>query len=441
MAIPPENIDYTSRSWAGTRTCTPDRLYRPRNTEEVAEIVREAGQAEVKVKVVGTGHTWTDAAVVPDRGWLLSLEHMNRVLEVDKVNGRVRVQAGIRLGDLNDVLAQHRLALRVMTSISEQSLGGAIATASHGTGALFGNLSAQVSAIQMVMADASVRELTWDDGEVFPAAAVGLGALGVVTELVLEVDPAFLLEETRFREPLEVALAALPDRIEDHAHVRLIWFPYVSRVEVVCQNRTAALPSRRRAFAGWLDHRLTAFYGRRLVSWATHIFPEQVPRLNRFARVLAGRRTALVGRSDHVFAGPLPRVHEAMEYAIPAARAVEALRGLKALVELQDIPVNGEVELRWVKADDLWMSPAYGRDVCCVRATASGRFVTEEYFPVFHRLMRGLDARPHLGMVQLYEPGAMLDVFPRARDFDRLRRQLDPTGMFVNEFVTRLFGP
>ena len=123
------------------------------------------------------------------------------------------------------------------------------------------------------------------------------------------------------------------------------------------------------------------------------------------------------------------------------ARAVEALRGLKALVELQDIPVNGEVELRWVKADDLWMSPAYGRDVCCVRATASGRFVTEEYFPVFHRLMRGLDARPHLGMVQLYEPGAMLDVFPRARDFDRLRRQLDPTGMFVNEFVTRLFGP
>lgn len=441
MAISPENIDYTFRNWAGTQTCTPDRLYRPRNSEEVVEIVHEAGQSDVRLKVVGAGHAWGDNALVPLRGWLLSLEHMNRVLEVDKVNGRVRVQAGIRLGDLNEVLAQHRLALRVMASVSEQSLGGAIATATHGTGLAFGNLSAQVVALQLVTADAVVHELTWDDGEIFPAAAVGLGALGVVTEVTLEVEPAFLLQETRTTEPFETALAALPARLEDHAHVRLIWCPYVARVEVVCQDRTSALPTRRLPFAGWLDHRLTSFYARRLVAWATHVFPEHVPRLNRLSRALSGRRGGVVGRSDHVFSGAVPPVHEAMEYALPAERGVEALRALKALVEGEQIPVNGEVELRWVKGDDLWMSPAYGRDVCCLRASASGRFVTEEYFPAFHRLMNGLDARPHLGMVQLYEPGALLDVFPRARDFAALRRRLDPTGMFVNEFVARLFGP
>jgi FAD/FMN-containing dehydrogenase len=441
MAISPETIDYTFRNWAQTQSCTPDRFYRPRNTEEVVEVVREAAQSDVRLKVVGAGLSYTDAALSPPRGWLISLEHMNRVLEVDKVNGRVRVQAGIRLGDLNELLAQHRLALEVLPAVSEPSLAGAIATASHGTGRDFGVLSTCVTSLQLVTADAEVHEVDPDDADLFAAAAAGLGALGVVTEVTLAVVPAFLLEESRFTEPLDVALAALPRRLEDHAHVRLVWFPYVPKVEVVCQDRTSTPPNRPLGIVRWLDDRLTAFHARRLVAWLTHVFPEHVPRLNRFARWLARGRRTRVGRSDHLLAYASPPRHEAMEYAIPAERAAEALRALRALVEGERIPVNGEVELRWARADAIWLSPAQGRDVCYVRAAANGQFVTEEYFPAFHRLMRGFEARPHLGCVHLFEPLELLDVMPRARAFDALRRRLDPTGLFANDFVTRLFGP
>ncbi len=437
----PETYDFTFRNWGDSVHETPARYYRPTSTDDVVEIVRDAGQAEAHVRVMGSGLSATAVACPERDGWLLSLDRMNRVIEVDRIANRVRVQAGIRLRDLNDILAHHGLALPILGRIAEESLAGATATGTHGTGQGFGPLGSLVESLELVTADNRRLALSRDDGDTFAAAVQSVGVLGVITELTLGVVPTFRLESRAESLPFDTVLARLDTLLADNDHVLLSYFPFVSKVRLSLQNRTNGPIRRGNGFRRWVSERLLGLYATRLAVTLGEAFPEQIPRLNKLMSFFMPRRDRLVGRSDRVFQAPLSPPVGTMEYAVPADRAAEVLRAIRQLIEGEGLPVNAAVELRWMKADTALLSAALGRDVCFVAARAVGRLVTDEYFPAFHRLMRQFEGHPHLGKLDLFDPGELLDILPGARRFEAVRRRLDPSGMFRSRYLDHLLGP
>ena len=182
----------TVRNWAGNQRWIAAGRAEPRATEEVAEVVRDAAGSARRVKAIGAGHSFT--ATASTDGVQLSLDRMAGVLEVDAATGRVRVEAGIRLHALNEALAGAGLALPNLGDIDRQSIAGAVATATHGTGLELGNLATTVVGMEVVSGTGEVVRL---DGELLRVARVGLGALGIVTEVTLQCVPAFRLHAAR----------------------------------------------------------------------------------------------------------------------------------------------------------------------------------------------------------------------------------------------------
>src|SRR3989442_7409431 len=237
-------------NWARTCSSMPAARAQPASEDAVAELVRAAARG-ARVKVVGAGHSWSDIACTD--GMLLSLDRLDRVLEVHEDQREVTLEARIPLRALNAALAERGLALPVLGSIAEQSVAGAISTATHGSAPRLPNLAGLVTRLRMVLADASVVDLSADpDPELFAAARVGLGALGVITRVTLRCVPAFRLEEICEPMRFDEALDKVPDLAAREEFVKLCWLPHTDSVQVFRYRRTDA-PSRFRRSARWVD--------------------------------------------------------------------------------------------------------------------------------------------------------------------------------------------
>ena len=409
-------------NWARTASCAPAAFAQPETEEELRRILLEAK----RVKVVGGAHSWSDIACTD--GVLVSLDKLCRVLSIE--GDKVTVEAGIRLQALNEALAQRGLALGVLGSIAQQSVAGAIATGTHCSGPRHGSLSSLVCGLRLMLADGSVRDLQPGD-DLFDAARVSLGALGIVTRVTLACEPAFRLEELAGPAPFEEALRGIPELVRSEPYVKLWWLPHTEVVQIFRYRRTEAA-STFRAFARWLDERVM----NRLVFAAllrvSRYAPSWIPRINALVRRAYFRKTRRVARSDLALTIAMPPRHEEVEYAVPIDRAAEALRNVRALIDREKLRVNFVVELRFVKADSAWMSPAFGRDSAYLGAYMARAEGIERYFAAFEREMLALDGRPHWGKQFSAAPR-----HPNLARFSALRDALDPHRTFDNAFLQR----
>ncbi len=203
-------------NWAGTHSCVPVAIERPKSAREVAGAVRRAAEAGRTVRAAGAGHSFSPC--VPTDGTLVQLGRLDRILDADRASGLVKAEAGITLAALNRGLQERGLALPNLGDIDAQSLAGALATGTHGTGARLPNLSAQVEALELVTGTGERRTLTREDGDLLRAARVGLGSLGIVTAVTLRCVPAFRLRGVDATLPLEEVLASLDERADAHDH-------------------------------------------------------------------------------------------------------------------------------------------------------------------------------------------------------------------------------
>jgi FAD/FMN-containing dehydrogenase len=214
----------TWRNWTRDQACEPAAIERPGSVEEVSAAVKRAAERDWTVRVAGRGHSFTDAVLTD--GLLLSLDRMNRILDVDAASGLARVEAGITLGALNEALWDDGRALANLGDVDVQSIGGATATGTHGTGARLANLSAAIHSLELVLADGSVVELDeHSDRHAWQAARVGIGALGVVTAMTLETVPAFALRGVDEPQPLEELLENIDERVDTNDHFRVLLIP------------------------------------------------------------------------------------------------------------------------------------------------------------------------------------------------------------------------
>ena len=426
---------YRFRNWARTQSCRPSRYYQPESEEALCAIVAEASEVGARIRVVGAGHSWSDI-VLTDQ-WLINLDRYGGLLEVDKEGLTVTVEAGMRLRDLNLALAKHGLSLSAQGSVAEQSIGGLIGTGTHGTGIDYPNFSAMVRALRIVDASGRVQALDPGDGERFSAACLSLGALGIVSTVTLSVEPAFRLEERAWSLSFDEAVAQVDELVASHEHVKLWWVPHIDRVQVYAQNRTHApltpksLRERWEASAGprWL-FALVLLLGR--------LIPALIAPLNRLMAWSHFRDYRRVACSHEVFNIPMPPRHDETEWGLPAERSAEAMRRLKALIAQEELKVNFVVELRFVAADEVLLSPAYGRQSCQLGAYSARGGADALYFDAFERLALEMDGRPHWGKVVRCGREALEVSVPNLARFGLIRSQMDPDGRFVNAFVARV---
>ncbi len=427
------------RNWSAEQACRPERFERPGDVGEVVAALERAATAGRTLRVAGSGHSFSD--LVPTDGHLLDLGGMDRLLDADRAGGRVRVEAGITLGALSESLAELGLALENMGDIDAQTVAGAIATATHGTGARFPNLSAQVEALELVAADGRVLELSAEsDPDAFRAARVGLGALGVLTAVTLRCVSAFTLRGIDEPQPLESTLDRLDELVEAHDHFELFTFPYSSLALTRRSDRTDRPPAPRGRARAYAEDILLQNGAFGVFCLAGRRAPRLVPALNRSVARLAGTRER-VEASHSIFTSPrLVRFVE-MEYALPRAVAAQALRRVRATIEERRLPVNFPIELRFVAPDDAFLSPAGGRETAYLAVHVFAGMAWQELFDAVEAIMDELGGRPHWGKRHGQTAQTLAPRYPEWERFAAARARLDPQERFANSGVQRVLGP
>jgi L-gulonolactone oxidase len=230
------------RNWAGDQVCRPRELVRPRDRDQLASAVGTAAAEGRAISVAGSGHSFTEAAMTD--GTMIDLGALSGVIDADPASGLLRVGGGTVLAELNERLHGLGLAMENLGDIDRQTIAGAISTGTHGTGARLRNISSQVAAIELVLADGSVRELD-DDGDLLRAARIGVGALGAISAVTLRCVPAFTLDRVDAPHPREEVLDSFQERADAHDHFELFTFPYADSALVLERNRTDAPPKPR----------------------------------------------------------------------------------------------------------------------------------------------------------------------------------------------------
>jgi L-gulono-1,4-lactone dehydrogenase len=420
-------------NWAGDQRCEPATVERPAAVGEVVGAVERAVAAGRCVRVAGSGHSFTGAALTD--GALVSLDRMSALLDADPATGLVRVEAGITLHALSQALAEHGLAMPNLGDIDEQSIAGSISTGTHGTGITLPNLSAQVRALRLVTAAGDVLEL--DGGEDLLAARVALGVLGIVTEVTLQTVPAFTLRGVDAPAPLAEVLDELDARVDGHRHFEFFVFPHADGALTRTNDAVDEPPRSRSRLRAYVDDVLLTNRAFQLACVIGRSVPSAIPSLNRLVTRLSGTSTR-VDRSDRIFATPrLVRFTE-MEYALPRPVAADAVRAIKATAERYAI--NFPIEVRFVAPDDALLSPAHERETVYVAVHVFKGMEWEPYFRAVEAIADEHGGRPHWGKRHFQTAATLAPRYPGWERFAAVRERMDPDGVFTNPYTDRVLG-
>jgi L-gulonolactone oxidase len=423
-------------NWTGDQRCAPAAIVRPASEAELVAAVRDAVVRGHGVRAAGSGHSFTDIACTD--GVLVDIGRMQRVLEHD--GDRVTVEAGITLRRLGRELAARGLALENQGDIDAQTLAGATATGTHGTGVRFRNLSAGVAGLRLVTASGETLDLSPDaDRDAFLAARVSLGALGVVSRITLRCVPRFTLHRRDEPRPLGATLDRLDEIVDGSDHFEFWVFPYTRVALTRTCRRSTEDPSpspawRRRLQEDAIENGLLD-----LICRAGRAAPRGVPRLNRLVTA-AMSANEVEDHSHRVYATRRRVRFNEMEYAISRAHAREAVERALAAIERRRLPVGFPLEVRFAAADDALLSTAHERESCYVAVHQYRGMEFESAFRAVEEVMDSYGGRPHWGK-RHYQTAATLA--PRYAGWDRfaaVRARLDPGGTFANAYVRRCLG-
>jgi L-gulono-1,4-lactone dehydrogenase len=425
------------QNWAGNQCCAPTEVRKPESEEELATIVADASRQGRRVKAVGTGHSFTGIALTD--GIMLQLERYNDVLAHDPAAGTVTVQAGITIASLSEKLHELGFALENLGDINYQTISGAIATATHGTGVRLGGIATQVVGMRLVAGDGSLIECSADvEPEVFRAARVGLGALGLVSTVTLRVVPAFNLHAVEAGAGVDRLLDNLDGHVENNDHFEFFWMPHTGAALAKWNNRSDE-PERERD--RWRELREDYIFGNLSFDVICRIgrqWPNLIPRLNN--NLPGSSRNDYVDRSYRVFASPrLVKFHE-MEYAIPAEHAREAIGRIRDFIDKSGLKINFPLEVRFTAGDDIPLSTAYGRTTCYLAVHLYLGMPYQQYFEGVEAIMDDYGGRPHWGKLHFQTAATLAQRYPEWEAFQSVRRRLDPEGTFANAYLDRVLG-
>ena len=425
------------RNWAGDQICAPARYAAPRDEDELRCVVADAAAAGLNVRAVGSGHSFTDAACTD--GVMVSLDNMRALVDADRDSGLVEVQAGVKLHQLGELLAQHGLAMDNLGDIAVQALAGAISTATHGTGLNYPNLSAQVHALRLITATGDPLTLTADDGDTFKAARVAIGSLGVISTVTLKCVPSYTLKRIDEPLPLDEVLDAMPRYVEGHEHWEFFTFPYTRVAFTRTSTRTDEPPRPPSKAVRIVKDVVAENLVLGALCQAGKLAPNKVPSLNRVMPKLVSREER-TDRGDRVFANQRLVKFTEMEYAIPREHGAEAVTRILGLIESRRLPITFPLEVRFAGPDDALIGPSHGRESCYIAVHTYRGTAFESYFRGVESIMSDYGGRPHWGKRHYLTAADLERRYPEWETFQAVRERLDPGGVFANDYTRRVLG-
>lgn len=416
------------RNWSGSVFAHPQTIVRPGNEADLRKVVLGAA----KVRVRGAGHSFMPLCETD--GALIDMTDYVAPIEIAPDRKSAWVPAGWSLARLTEALWGAKLSLINQGDVNPQSLAGATATGTHGTGKDLGSLSTQVIAFELMLADGSLVQCdAQTHTDLFEAQRLSLGLFGVATRIKIAVLPAYYLEERIESRPL----AEMAERWEELAattrHFEFFVFPYADNVIFKSLHPIEGEGELRRATD--IDERPF-----RIACEISRRANFTIPPLQRLMMRLSSKASRRVGPAWQIFPGDRTIRFEEMEYELPRAEGMPTLLEAIKYIRRKRLPVAFPFEFRTVAADDIWMSPFNAGPGASVSFHQYARMPWRDMFAEIEPVLRGSNGRPHWAKRHTLKTRDVFDLYPHTGDFLKVRNDVDPSGKFVNADLARLFG-
>lgn len=427
----------TWSNWSGSVTCEPQQRLYPHSTEELATLVQAARNNGQTVRVYGSGHSFVP--LMQTNQILVSLDNMQGIIDVNREKHEVTVKAGTKIKKLTQALYEIGYAPENLGDIDVQSIAGAISTGTHGTGANLPSISNQVVALKLVTGTGEIVSLSGDEqGDLFKAAQVSLGALGIITELTLRCLPSYKLHLRWFKSTLKDCLANYERYCQENRHFEFFWIPHTDTVMVKFMNMTNDNPKA----SNWFRHFNEVVVENTLLGLmldVTKMLPQQSKTV---AKVMAGSVTGGedVQYAHNVFATERGVRFQEMEYNVPVTHFPDVIREIDDQFKHNHLPVAFPIECRFVRRDDVYLSPAYERDAAYIAVHEYYKKPYQAYFDLIEPIFDRYQGRPHWGKMHSKTDEDFAALYPKFADFLAIRDQFDPDRVLTNDYLAQILG-
>ena len=415
------------RNWSGSLSCNPKGRY---DIADEAQLITLLKRTSDPIRPVGSGHSFSP--LVPTDGYLIVIDQLNGVLEHDNESMQATVGAGSRLGDLGVPLFELGQGMLNLPDIDRQTVAGATATGTHGTGINFKSLSGYITGLRLITASGEIKDLDAGQKDLFDAARVNLGVLGIVTQIRMQNRKAFRLKKKEWTAPTEELLRDFDTLASKHRQFEIFPLVYSDYSLALAIDETeqpigqTILPAHEVELADLRPLGIDASAADKL-------------RMNN-ALAENAQTSEEVDLSYRILSNVRSNPFNEMEYSVPASNSAECVREILKTIYDEEIDVAFPLEYRYVSPEDPWLSMAYGEEP---HATISiHRSAFEDYRPYFNRIepiFRKYGGRPHWGKVHSLEHNELNELYPRFRDFTEIREELDPRGRLLNTHLRKLF--
>lgn len=423
------------KNWAGNVVFEPRTIAQPANESELASLIRQTANDKRRIRCIGSGHSFTRLIETSDV--LVSLDNMQGVISSGA--GRATVRGGTKLKRLGEELDALGYGLENLGDIDVQSIAGALSTGTHGTGSTLGVISTQIESLRLVNGRGELVSCSRSENpELFNAARVSLGSCGVIVEATMRALPRYKLSMEQSRAELDDALSNVEKYNETHRHFEFFWFPHTKTVlqKLTKVSSEEPLPvSMKQHFTDVVLENM-AFDG---ISRIARFVPSWAPGISRLCASLssANRRRDW---SHRVFATPRWVKFVEMEYGVPLSSFRDVVRDIERELSASKHLVHFPIECRFVKGDDIWLSPAQGGDRAFISVHMYRGMPYQAYFAAMEKIFLKYGGRPHWGKMHSLRGPQLSELYPHWNDFHRVRQTMDPSGVFETDYMKELWN-
>lgn len=424
------------KNWAENVQWNPYQIAYPSSEDDIKELVLKALNNTKKIRVIGTGHSFTSLCVTDET--LVSLDNYQGIVSVNKDTLQVTVKAGTKLRLLGELLFNEGLAMENLGDVDVQSIAGTISTGTHGTGINFGSISTQITALKFVNGKGEIQECSVTKNvELFKACQVSLGCLGIITQVTIQCVPAYKLKLENKREKLTDVLATLEERKTNNRNFEFYWIPHTNTAWTKTSNIVEdSEPDKINFFNYWTEYVLENYVFKLFCEYA-RFFPSQNKTVSKITE-WGITNVEKVYYSHKIYATQRMVKFYEMEYNIPAQAYNDVLKDIIKVVKKKKFNIHFPVENRWVKQDDIFMSPAYGRDSAYIACHVYNKKDYRPYFTALEEIFRAYNGRPHWGKMNTLKGKDVQELYPKYADFMRHKNEQDPYKIFTNTYIEEL---
>lgn len=427
-------------NWAKTESCKPELYFEPATVDEIRQILQKACADKKRVKIAGVGHSPSNITCTND--YMISLSKFTRVLDIDTKNHTITVEGAMWLRELNAVLGKNGLSMQNLPAIDDITIAGLLATGTHGSGAEYGILATFVLELEMMKADGEIITCSKDSNpELFQAALLSLGALGIILNVKLQCEPSFLLHQVAEAESLDKTLADLEEDVKKSDHFKILYHPHTGRCVKYHIKRSKKPVDD--AGESWFWDYCVGFYFFQFLLYLASFFPSLLVLINKaYHWVYFRQPSEKCNTAPKILHFNCLFPQYVSEWSFPREKTAFVLKSLRDQIKEHNLFVHLPVEIRFGKADDIYLSPCYQRDVTFMNILLFRPYYIDVpgkalYWSIYEKIMKSIGGRPHWAKAHQVTPEEFRKVYPKFDAFLEIRKQMDPTGVFLNEYLER----